>query len=153
MKDKNKITARRIAIAVVLTILAILAGRCFINSLSATPFLRVVELKVSVFEMDMKCESRVIGTVEHVACAGSNEEVGVFLLAADAGSPKIIGEITAFEVREGNTGGLISCRGILNPEFIKGCPLVELMQISEAVSRVEGMQHAWETGHLRLRLE
>ena len=130
-------------------VVVILVGLCVADSVSKSVFERIVELHVSTITLDMKCESQDIGTVEHIACWGSDDRVGFFVLYADYPNP--ISELTSYYILEGNTVGFQSCHSRAKPlsDLIEDCPTSELMHISEAVNRMDRIQTAWNSGQLR----
>ena len=98
----NKRTIKRIGIALVVIIPVILVGQCFVDSATTSSFERIVEYSIlSALPFNSKCESQDIGSVEHIACQGSNDEGAIFLLAADY--PEPIAEVTGYAVLKGNT--------------------------------------------------
>ena len=84
----NKKRVISVIILGVVVVLVILAGRGIANDISKSGFQMLAEVAVSIFIVDMKCESRDIGTVEHIACQGSNDEIGIFALFADYPEPR-----------------------------------------------------------------
>ena len=148
----NKKKTIRVTILGVVVVLVILVGRCIAKELSKSFFHHLVENNVSVLRVDMKCESQDIGTVEHIACQGSNSGIGIFVLFADYPDPG--GEFTGYsdiDATEGNMVAFMSCYGGLDvSSLIEDCQTVEEVHISEAVNRLDRMQMAWESGQLRL---
>ncbi len=145
----NKKKAIRVSILGVVVILVIITGRYFTSELSKSDFQRLAEAVVSVLRVDMKCESRDIGTVEHIACQGSDDERGVFALFADYPEPR--GELTSYFVTEGNMVIFNLCQGrAVDVTSFQVCQIHEEIHISEAVSRLDRIQMAWEAGQLRL---
>ncbi len=147
MRNWNK---RKVILASVILVVVILVSLCVADSVSESVFQRIVELHVSSIRLDMKCESRDIGSVEHIACWGNDNRAGIFVLYADYPNPAA--ELTSYYVHEGNTVGFLSCysRAKSLSSLIEDCPTSELIHISEAVNRMDRVQTAWNSGQLSL---